>query len=58
MISERDKEFLIQVLSHFETRTNEDIQILMRIAFDAGDRGHFRSFTEFFEYVKRELLEL
>ena len=57
-MSEYDREQLIAILSHFETRSNKDIQTLMRIAFEQGKEHSFESFESFISWIKRELLDL
>jgi hypothetical protein len=57
-MNEYDRKQLIQILSHFETRSNKDIQTLMRIAFEQGKANDFTSFDAFFIWIKRQLLEL
>jgi hypothetical protein len=53
-----DRQQLIAILSSFETRSNKDIQTLMRIAFEQGKDNAFTSFDAFMIWIKRELLEL
>lgn len=55
-INTKNKKSLIQILSAAETRDNKDIIMLQKIAFEAAKE--FKSFDEFFNYVKRELLAL
>jgi len=56
-MTDHDRNQLIQILSSFETRSNKDIQTLMRISFEYGKSG-FQTFDEFLNWIKRELLEL
>ena len=53
-----EKEDLIQILSHFETRSSKDIQFLMKMAFKAGEGKEYSNYEQWFDCVKRELLNL
>lgn len=57
-LTEWQRKKLVGILSSFETRSNHDIQTLMRIAFDAGAKRKFESFEEFFAHVITQVLEL
>jgi hypothetical protein len=52
------KEQLVAILSSSETRSDKDIQFLMEQAFKAGQSKRYYSYTSWFDYIKRELLEL
>ncbi|HYF69119.1 MAG TPA: hypothetical protein VD884_13340 [Ohtaekwangia sp.] len=57
-MNQETKEQLIAILSNYETRSNKDIRFLMEQAFKAGQGKKYLTFQSWFEYIKRELLEL
>jgi hypothetical protein len=50
----QDKQYLIQILSSFETRTSKDIQFLMRISFEQSKK--YKTFEEF-QFAIKQLLK-
>lgn len=55
-VTQNEKNCLIQILSHSETRNNKDINRLMKISFDAASK--FESFDVFMQFIKLQLLDL
>jgi hypothetical protein len=53
----QDKQYLIQILSSFETRNSKDIRFLMRIAFEHGKNAKGKTFEDF-EFAIKQLLKL
>jgi hypothetical protein len=57
-MSKEEREQLIAIMSHFETRSNKNILFLMEMSFKAGRGKIHYSFQSFIEYIKRDLLNL
>lgn len=54
-LNEDDKESMIQIMSNFETRANKDIQFLMRMAYQAGQKNPHENFEAYQNSIKRLL---